>query len=327
MIRIMTKQIGAGLSAMGLAVVMICGMTGCAGTSENAGNDSADITIEAIVQANSRDSILSRHDNVMNTIEGDYIYTTQMYVSSDYGYDLSSEGVQRLVDADGHNWQYADVDGTKYLAYMWFVMDDEELSEQTGHFTMDNYSAPVINENTTSKETIEDVKDNGDGTLTVTTLVKAEDSAEFYKSESEDLDVEYPEEYYTNDKQCVYIINSDSLEIVSCEESLLTEDGEEFVDRYTVVYDTEPTGDLADMIALAEEFNSEKPEDPKNLTIIYDYGTDSEQTYKLTTDQKFKVMIYLKDGYKQLYDDPEGQIIHESGSAKSDITMYTFKAE
>ena len=152
MIRGMKKQIGAGISALGLAAVMICGMTGCANTSENAGNDYADITIEAIMQANSKESILSRHDNVMNELEGDYIYMTQMYVSSDYGYDTNTDGIQMLVDADGHNWTYVDVDGTKYLVYLWFIMDEEELAENAGHFTLEgNYSDPVIDENTTAK--------------------------------------------------------------------------------------------------------------------------------------------------------------------------------
>ena len=302
-----------------MAALLALSMSGCASAVCEGAAVPGKITMEAIIQANSSDILLSRYSSLLNHMESDYPGLIDLYVASDFCYEKNSEYLQ-LADTEDY-WNYMDVDGEMVLVYDWFAMSDEEKSEY--RITTASYKEPVVNGSSSLKETIESIVDNGDGTLTVATILKAEDSAELFREDGN----EYPEAFYTSDQRLIYILDQETLEIHSCEQMVLAPDGDIPYVSYTITYNADQPEEMKTMIALVDEFKNGEKTSPRTITVVYDVGTEQEQTYSMTVDSKFKIIPYSRDGYDYAYTDPEKKEPYTGGDGINDITVYAFSEE
>ena len=301
-----------------MSFLMAISLEAYGGEVKEDNTDTANLTMEEIVQANSADALFQKYDNVLNQMDGEYICLSELYVSKDYCFENDYNKLQLVTPED--YWQYMDVNGENYLCYAWFAMDDDEKAEIT--LTPSDYANPIVSGDYTLLEEIQDITDNGDGTLTITTKLDSEYVAKRLKED----DMEYPEEYYSSDNEIVYIVDKNSLEIQSYTESLLTDSGKIPFISTQVTYNADYTEDMKNMISLSDEFINGEKTNPRTITIIYDYETDQEQTFSITIDPKFKVLPYIRAGYS-LYNDPEKKEVYTGGDGVSDLTIYAFYEE
>ena len=275
------------------------------------------ITMEDIVKANSKDVLLEKYGSVLVEMNEEYEMYDSIYLSDDICF-VQLKPYAFMVDADD-NWIYTDVEGEDTLVYQWFVMNEEEKKEEAR--TLDDYPDVVTDSTFTPLEEIENMEENDDGTLTVITRFHSEDAEEGalkgYLSE-------YPEEYGTYDLKMVYTLDQESLEILSCESYLLAPDQDILLLAGVVTYHAEQPEVLKTMIDLADEFRNGEKENPRTITVIYDCGTDDEETYEITVDPQIMIQPIFKTGYDYLYDDPEKTMPYTGGDGVGDWTIYAF---
>ncbi|MBP3205799.1 MAG: hypothetical protein J6M66_10315 [Lachnospiraceae bacterium] len=321
----------------GAALAFAMGMSGCAGkggdlstasvdTSADALTDvTADVsvdspaasglTIEALIKANRGDVLYPKYGSVLITHEviGSEDKTIH-YLSEDYFYE-EGEGYSFLADGED-NWEYTanNTQGKKAMAYKWYVMDEAEKAERM--ILPSDYSDPVVDQIHTSKEKIQEIKDNGDGTLSVTTVLSADD---MNKLDGTD--------FYTEDLGYEYVVNRDTLEIVSCDYAVTGDGGETYSLHYTVSHGAAQPENMKTMLDFIKQYESEAAQETRTITVVYDAGTDKEQTYQLEADQRYFISPILRTGYDHLYDNADKTTPYAGGDGVHDCTIYAFSEE
>ena len=260
--------------------------------------DPENLTIEALVAANSPDAVFARHQTLFCTasdrFDGDWYFCAEpgRYFESNYS------GADTLLDGDG-DWNLTDSgDGERLFSLVWFVMSDEE--REAVQVRPEDFSS-VIDLDTTLTEKIMDVTDNGDGTLTVTTRKNAEDT----RAGLEAKGVEITEEYRDAELEVVYLAAADTLEILSFREYLIVGEERSLVNITAACYDTELPEAVAEIQAAKEAYLADGASDTKTITVVYDALTPAEESYSLTVPRDVRVQMVFREGYEHQYADPE----------------------
>lgn len=273
-----------------------------------------EVTIEGLLAANTREAIFSRHDTMLVHREDEFGEATT-FLTEEYAYDADA---RQLFDSTD-NWRLFTVNHEDAFAFDWYAMADGEREEM---IWKPEYLFPYYNEEVMLKEEITDVAVNEDGSLTVTLLLGAEDFAAFQEAYGNPL----PEEYAGMESLFVATVDAGTLEALVTEEYTVLGEEQEMLCRTELTYDAEIPEECAEMLSLAEEFRTAEPENPRTVTMIYDAGTEKEESFSVVTDRKFRVVPILREGY-ELYSDPEGTELFVGSDEVTDATIYAFVPE
>ena len=318
--RTLKDVVGRYASAACLVLALACGASGCAGTSgeSESAPDYSNITTESIVTANDMRSLLARHKSVsIEFRSSDSDEVSYVYVDADYLYQKI--GITSVIVDNDAIWQIDDIDGEMHPYYYWFAMNaDEETEMRT---TPSEFA--FIDSVNASRETIESIHDNRDGTLTVTTLLNAEDTAESMSYYGQEL----PEGATKAEERTVYVVDGKTLENVSGSTTMVIDGKDDSVTYIEITYDVERPDDLKELEAYLKELKDGPNTSPRSVKIIYDYGTNMEQSYEITVDRDFRVITCSRSGYDYLYSDPEKTKAYEGDGGGSEVTIYAFTEE
>lgn len=318
--RTLKDVVGRYASAACLVLALACGASGCAGTSgeSESAPDFSNITTESIIAANDMRSLLARHKSVFIEFRSsDSDEVSYVYVDADYLYQKI--GYTSVIVNNEEIWQIDDVEGEKHPYYYWFAMDEKESVEM--RTTPSDYS--YIDSVYTSRETIENIQDNLDGTLTITTLLNAEDTAESMSYFGQEL----PEGATKAEERTVYVVDGKTLENMSGSTTMVIDGKDDSVTYIEITYDVERPDDLKELEAYLKELKDGPNTSPRFVKIIYDYGTNMEQSYEITVDRDFRVITCSRSGYDYLYSDPEKTKAYEGDGGGSEVTIYAFTEE
>ena len=330
------KKLLLTISLVSLMLTAI--LSGCAGSGSGAEGTTAatdktaasDVSIDQLISSNDLDSLMKKYDNVMLRGSSPYHpgHDVMIFTTKDYVYILyeGNEGEEEIVSSlydDKNTFNTIIKDGKPVFSYDWYAgadTDDEKMNPYS-----DN--AGIISAVKTAKEKITDVKDHGDGTMTISTSIDQDTYAQIMKEDAEETGEKVDERLKNCSFQSAYEVDAGTLEINSYTETILDEKGNTVQTIHNEVSKNidQPQG-FDEMVSQADELLNKTPQDPKTITVIYDAGSDKEETFSITTDKKFLVYVFGKDGY-QFYDDPDKKELSKASDGKSDRTMYAFKAE
>ena len=277
------------------------------------------ITMDSIVSANDISSIFFEHSSMALAFEypedgeedkealADYVYISEDYRIEVYGKDV-------FIIGNDDMWECVEENGEKTFYYHWYAMSEEE--EEMWRDVPLNFA--YLNAEATSKETINNIEKNADGTLTIKATLNAEDMKEL-------LQDEYPDGK-TVEERTEYVVNALTLEIVSSSVTVIVDGEVDSVTSINPFYDVEIPDNLKAIITAINEVKSGEKVNPRTIRIIYDYGTDEEETYEVVADSRYKVIPNLRDGY-EMFSDPEKKEVYEGSDGTSDVTIYAFVEE
>ena len=279
------------------------------------------VTVEALIAANLPEAIFENHQTMFVTthdrFDGDWCFTCApgLYFESNYA------GWNNLLDGDGNWFLEEGDDGERAFSRSWFAISDEE--REAMEVRPEDLSC-AVNPDTTATETLTDVTDNENGTLTVTTRMNAEDT----RAGLEAKGVEITEEYLDAEKEIVYLVAADTLEILSFTEYFVTGEERSLCNITAVCYDAELPETVAEIQAMKEDYLAGGAEDVKTITVTYDPGTAAEETFSITAPRDMRVDSYFRDGYGELYSDPEQTVLFDgTPDADGNYQIYLFAAE
>ncbi|MCR5137140.1 MAG: hypothetical protein K6C12_08575 [Oscillospiraceae bacterium] len=273
------------------------------------------VTVEDLLAANTAESVFANHDTMLFQREDPFSdEKTTIFFTRDFACDLSTGG---LFDSED-NWQYVDVNGEAVFALDWYVMSD---MERENLIWKPEDLFPVMYEEMVRKTELTDVTENEDGTLTLTCILHADDFAAAQEAYGNAL----PEEYAGMEDLLIYTVNAETLEILRQEEYTVLGEETSLISRVAFEYDAEQPEEAGEMLALAVEFRTSGVENSRTVTVIYDVGTDREESFSVVTDRRFRVVPILREGY-QLFSDPEGTTLFHGRDEVSDLVLYAFAA-
>ena len=291
------------------------------------------ITLEKIGEANSRDAVFSRHENFATTVEllenDSDVVNADLYGVERYSmYSIKDEEYfdQSYFDADGSHVREEQIltrenqvyktfieDDEPYYTYSWLVA--ENADELPALWRVDYFAPASFPEG--SDEKLLKVEDNSDGTITAYTSssLPATPEVQSVPKDLENANMEYS-----------YVLDSKTLEVEKITVNVVNDEKVipffEQVTQYDVE-EPEAYKELSDNLKNTKIVASDG-DDSKNITIIYDPGTDQEETYQQSFIKDFKIAMILKDGYGR-YTDPEGKEPYKGSDGKSDLTIYALK--
>lgn len=315
---LMRKMIGRTFAAACFLLALAFGTAGCARTTtgSEAETDASDITMTALVEANDVETIHSRHTSMLLEYRiSDSDEVVWEYADADYIYQML-DGTDVLVGKEDV-WQCDEQDGEKTFYYYWYAMDEKEEAEM--RITPSDYPLPIDNPYTI-RETIESVQENEDGTLTVITWSNAEDTKEYLESQQ----VECPE---GAEQRTEYVVDRETLELVSVSSAVVVDGADALASTLNITYDVDQPEALKALAAQIEELKSGERTNERTITVIYDYGTDAEESYEIKADQSYRVIPVTRAGYDYLYSDPEKTEVFEGSDVLSDVIVYVFTEE
>jgi glutaredoxin len=243
----------------------------------------------------------------------DVFYSDQVFYNEDIpDHRYREEGLR---DKTEEYYLSTGDDGEKVLGKAWYVMSDEEKAERR----LENYGSPesfnIISIDKDGNEKVVSTEDNGDGTLTVTTNMPADVCGDC---------VEVPEEWKDATVEYQYRVNKDNLELYELDAYILS--GSERIDflNEKVTYDVdEPEGYKAFRDYL-DQYEKDKSPETRSIKVIYDPGTDMEETYEMTESLSCSIYPRYREGYSR-YSDPEGKTPFQTSDGKRDVTVYCIK--
>ena len=287
-----------------IAAVLVLLITGCGGTK---------ITTADLISANASDKLLESHEAV-RMICNDYDWSSDTYYTRDLCY-IGYDDTAYIIDGDD-NWQYDKESGI--FAYMWYAMSVQEAEE--ARMKREYYLHQADRE---SPEKVMQVKDNGDGTATVTTTMDKEMTETLLR---QDYDDELPEDYYGSTLKHIYTIDSASEVIRSSERFLVSADKEIPFGNTEMEYDGEMPELMKTMLdevsAYKERMQNIGTE--KIVTVIYDEGTDHEESFDRIVDPECQSAVMVREGYTYSDDTIEKEV-DEDGTIR--ITVHTEKLQ
>ena len=276
------------------------------------------ITMDALIEANSTQSLLSRHKSLLLEYgSADSDEKSCLYLDADYLYQRVGYSYV-VVDYD-EIWQVDDVDGGKAFYYCWFAMDEAE--ERESRTIPSDFE--FLDTDNTSREIITDIRDNKDGTLTLTTLLGAEDTAESMEYDDE----EYPEGVSRVEQRMEYVVDAKTLEIKASSTTMVVDGEDGDVTLITITYDVDRPDELTSLAALIKELPNSEKTDPRTVKVVYDYGTDQEQTYEIVVEHDYRVITNVRRGYYSVYSDPDKTNAYGGDSGEGNVTIYAFAGE
>lgn len=280
--------------------------------AEDPGPFASEFIVENMIAANTWEEVISRHDSLLIRTEQEDGSVSTCFLTKDYAYDAEYGNLYDTED----NWRYVDAAGEDAFAFDWYAMSEEERDAM---IWKPEYLFPALYEDVLLQEQIADLTENEDGTLTLSLSLGAEEFAAIQESFGNPL----PEEYAGMEYLSVFTLDPDTLEILASEENTILGEEKTRLIRTEFEYDAEQPEEAAEMLALAEEFRTVEPEDPRTVTVIYHAGDDDEERYSVVTDRKFRVVPFLREGYG-LFSDPEGTEVFAGREETGDAVLYAF---
>ncbi|MBO4360841.1 MAG: hypothetical protein J5822_08180, partial [Eubacteriaceae bacterium] len=238
-----------------------------------------------LVQANQREALLSNHKSAHSAVQFADGTSMDLYLEDGLYYGWYGE-YAALVDGQGQ-WYDVKPDAEEpELLVNFYAMSDEERDAMLAGLTTDSF----LDDEATMKEVPVSVEDNGDGTMTLITMLDAED----YDHEG------HPEEYQDLPMESVYIIDTSNGEILQATYSLVR--GDERIPDSTTIYDYDgPRPErLQQILALREKLTADDSGATWTMTVIYDAGTEAEQRYSITLPEALDAGIVFRDGYEEI---------------------------
>ena len=173
------------------------------------------------------------------------------------------------------------------------------------------------------RETIESIQDNLDGTITVTTLLNAEDTAQSMSY----YDQELPEGATKAEERTEYVLNRKTLENLFGSTTMVIDGKDDSVNYIEITYDVERPEEVKELEAFLKDLENGPKTDRRTVKIIYDYGTEMERSYEIQIDRSFRVITCARYGYDYQYSDPERTTVYEGDDGSSLVTIYAFTEE
>ena len=297
-------------AALLLALCLLASCAGCAGGSKEK------ITMQKLMAVNSREKLLSMHQNYACTHESAYGARSEFFVEKDYVFVDFLNGT--AVKTDGTEEWYCIDDNMKQgkspIAYRWYAMGDEEKAKR--QFDVRDYKNlfdPVVS----PQETIVGQKAEGD-VLAVTTLLETEKIYQDTPAES------FPEAVRASDHvKSVYRVDRKTLELRSITCSTLT--GETEAPYYTleVSYDAPQPSRLSKLLEVEGKAVDAPQEEKQTFTVVYDPGTAKEERYSVSLPKGQPLLLEHREGY-ELYSDPAKTRLFDGNVGTEDVTIYGF---
>ncbi len=280
--------------------------------------ETPEITMDSIIKANDINTMFANHKSVsfeFKTTGSEDVF--RVYTSPDLTYeDLGAAIV--IIDKDSI-WQIDDNDGEQVLSYYWYAMEKNE--ETAARITPTDYS--FIDSTFTSRENIDSVKENDDGTLTIITKLSPEDTDELLMAQQPD----YTPGESKAEQRTEYVVNKDTLEISSASATLVLDGEEVSTTSVSLAFDEDQPENLDSLKTLIKEAKSDKESAKRTVKTVYDNGTDDEKTYTYKANERYRVITCIRDGYYSLYKDPDKNEFYEGDTGESELTIYTFAGE
>ncbi len=312
----MLSGCGGGSAPASSAAATTAAATTAAATTAAASSevDVSKITLKDIADANTYDSLLAKHKNwhIKCNLSQDndqiaikhygvryfnvYSEKDMAYMDVDYYEDGNEEhAIEHALYSDKGDYYINDLlqEGKK-LGVIYYLMNDEDKKEIRIKSRKAPESRALFTYN--EEEILDSIKDNGDGTLTVLThaaMKEAYDPATL------------PDEWKEGRKEFAYKISKADLGLISLDNKIVTDNKTYDYMTEAVTYDTDRPEDLSKMLTLVDEFKNTKPDEPVYAKIVYDAGTDKEETFEYPEYRAFAITPWLRKGYKA-YKDPEG---------------------
>lgn len=318
--KLMRRTIVRTAATLCMMLALVFGAAGCAkaSTGNEAPLDYSNITMEAIVAANDMQALLARHKSVLIAYRSsDSDELSYVYVDAEYLYQ--KVGITSVIVDKDAIWQIDDVDGEMHPYYYWFAMDaDEEAETRT---TPSDFA--FIDSVNAGRETIERIQDNRDGTLTVTTLLNAEDTAESMSYYGQEL----PEGATKAEERTEYVVDGETLENLSGSTTMVIDGKDGSVSFIEITYDADRPEEINELEAFLQDLENSPKTDRRTVEIIYDYGTETERSYEFQVDRNFRVITCARLGYDYQYSNPERTTVYEGDNGSSLVTIYAFTEE
>ena len=300
--------------ALPLAAMLLC-LCACTSGAGSGNAEVPQITMQDIVDANTRSAVFSTHTSVSwqdSGLSPYYYYATPEYDYAeyfDYSYLAADDELYFLLDGE---------EGRDVLALRWFAMSEEEAAE---HDYVDPEYLIVDLEGTPSEEIV-DVKENTDGTIDVTTLAGSDAVAAMLDS---DL---YPDLEAEDDAvvKNIYTVDAETLLLLGGQAFLVSGDNETEVNKGVASYDEDYPAALQDAIEKRDAFKAATEENPQTITAIYDPGTEKEEQYSITFGKGQNVDVVPKDGYDAYLDQDKNEPV-ELPMVLQEGTVYLYPSE
>ncbi|MCR5289715.1 MAG: hypothetical protein K6E51_06975 [Treponema sp.] len=313
-------------AAAGLSLLI-----GCASTSSKTADDYAAL-YSAMVQANTRTQLLSRHNNYStNTISIHDTHGTLQtqaygfdrlyhYVQSDAVYeiqDYSSFGNETTIDevlytTTDKYWNIHKADGTEKKIASWYAMTDKEIPDYQESL---DFSSP-IGDGKDSGEHIVATKDNKNGTMSIVTNAPATSATDIENIPDawRDATVEY-----------TYLVDTQTLELQKLTVVICTKKERINFIEETVTYDASAPQEYESMRTFAQKDIFKPAEHTRTVTVVYNPGTSAEERFSKTGNTAYGISPIPRKGYKG-YKDPAGTIPFNGSDGKSDVIIYALPA-
>lgn len=311
------------LAAAAALMLSACG-TGTALPGYDPSANTVNVTLAQLAEANSIDTLLSKYTNCYATVEvknkpyrGFGTYMDKEIFFYEF-YDPAPGTWQSTVYFNGGQWfmRYGE-DALPILAYNWYIMSDEEKYE--------NYYKPGRH------EFFEDY------TLTGQVITEIEDTSEtdgviIMRTRSDDKYVQqYIDEYGLRNTQYWfakldhrYNFNPETLEIEYNKNFLRLQSGKVYTYYYSFLQHDVNQPDFMKMVmAIATETMKDETPGMKTITAVYNYGTDTEETYTMSYNGRYALNAVGREGYTA-YLDPDRQQPFDGNVKYEDMTIYYF---
>ena len=271
--------------------------------------DPESVTVEALAAANAPEAVLSRHENAdsVASVFGENSFTA--YYEKGLFYQCTVNNDSDVLFGERGGWYYSDDDGDGEveLCFAWLAMNEEEAIER-GDVRAEQLCA-FVSQDVTPRETLLSVEQNTDDVFTVTTEMTPEDSL----NELERMWPDRPEEYLEGTVRCAYVVAADTLELLALREYVRLNDELVLFFVACACYDTERPEGVDFYLAQEEALLSESAEERTLITVIYDAGTEQEESYSILVSDPELVTPVFRSGYSVDPAAPEGVYL-EDGS-------------
>ncbi len=296
-----------------LALCVLAGLAACdpGGTP--------DVTAEALTKANGEKALLAAHENWSNVYRAEFGQNDNCVVTKDCTFVEFPQDRFSILKIGGEEWYYLDIyAGGKPVFYHWYAMTDEEREQIA--FDESGFRN-LLDPKTTPKETVTEIRDNRDGTLTVTT----EATPDAWLGDGERS--LFPDDVWDCDHvKCVYFVDKRTLELRSSRAYFVKGDRQTLIGDIGVSYDTPLPDKMTEMLEAVETFKNADPKDRFLLTVVYNAGTPQEERFSTTLVKKQPMTLQQRAGYA-LYRDPEGTKPFTGKFGEGDVVLYAFPKE
>ncbi len=242
----------------------------------------------AIVEVNDIGALLQNHRSAYCEVKWPILEKGDMVSYRENSLYFEAKADYAMLVDDQGKWYDDDPTGTeKKVSCTFYAMTDEEWSDKLSTLLGPGF----LDEEITRAEQVVKAVDNGDGTLTVTTYVSAEDVP----------DKGYPEELKGLPLESAYIVDAQTLELRAVTRSLVRGEVRIPASIAIVTLDAAHPAGMDKLRALRQEARNPAPDKAWTVTVIYDSGTASEQRFSLRLDQSARLYLSFRDGYDALY--------------------------